>query len=98
MTAAIALLSSDVYAQSRDDSGAKGAPVQQDADKKPQKDKKRGRKAETPQTERQATAEPAAAATESTGKPATSAAVQDGLAEEDEVLADREGGFGSTGK
>lgn len=86
MTAAIALLSSDVYAQSRDDSGAKGAPVQQDADKKPQKDKKRGRKAETPQTERQATAEPAAAATESTGKPATSVAVQNGQAEEDDFV------------
>lgn len=86
MTAAVALLSSDVYAQSRDDSGAKGAPVQQDADKKPQKDKKRSRKAEMPQTERQATAEPAAAATESTGKPATSVAVQNGQTEEDDFV------------
>lgn len=86
MTAAIALLSSDVYAQSRDDSGAKDAPVQQDADKKPQKDKKRSKKTETPQTDAGTTAEPAAVGTESAEKPATSVAVQNGQTEEDDFV------------
>ena len=86
MTAAIALLSSDVYAQSRDDSGAKDAPVQQDADKKPQKDKNRRKKSGNPQPEGQATAEPAAAEPEKEENGATSAAVQSEQTEEDDFV------------
>ncbi len=86
MTAAIALLSSDVYAQSRDDSGAKDAPVQQDADKKPQKDKNRRKKSGNPQPEGQATAEPAAAEPEKEENGAASAAVQSEQTEEDDFV------------